>query len=135
MAKFLSSIRNLNKLNESFFKDNDDILKNIHKNYINDIIKSQEDLLLKISKDYNLEYEELTNKYMKDFKKNIKKNKLINIDFEQEYNDDNLLNVKNAVYEKILINDNEYYLDNENNIYNSLIMIVGKKNDNNYIIY
>lgn len=44
----------------------------LHKTISNDIKNVCDDLLVKISKDYNIDLKELQNKYLKDFKKKKK---------------------------------------------------------------
>ena len=109
----------------------------LHKTIGNDIKNACDDLLVKISKDYNIDLKELQNKYLKDFKKKKNKN-LIDSDSNSESNEDNNHHIENLnLLQKKKINDKVYYIDNKEggSIYNNEVIKVGEFKNGEYILY
>ena len=57
--KLQGNIKAINRLFEVYRKDYEGAMENLQKSYLSDLIKYQDELLLKISTDYGLNYEEL----------------------------------------------------------------------------
>ena len=68
-------MKSLKKTLKDYNKDLDGIIETMTTNYYSDLVKYQEDLLMKICDDNDLSYEELHVKYIKPFKKTLKKTK------------------------------------------------------------
>ena len=68
-----NNLKDLNSLVTQFTKSHNALVDNIYKNYNNDIISNLEIIIENIANDYNLNNKDLQNKYVKEFKKNIKK--------------------------------------------------------------
>ena len=82
----------------TYSKDFDQVIESLQKSYITDLVKYQEDLLLTISSDYNLNYDEMHTKYIKNFKKNFKKTKNSEL-IEIEENDTESTDIQNNINE------------------------------------
>lgn len=139
--KTQNGLKNLVKTFDKFKKEHDTLLNLINKSYLIDLVKYQEDLLLKISTEYNLDYEELHKKYIKNFKKSMKKNKLL-IDEDSDSETNNIksvsedLNTSNVLQKKI-IDGNEYYIENKEGgtIYNKEVIKIGEVQNGEYLLY
>ena len=137
-SKFLKYLtKTINNHNNDF---NNVILK-FNEFHEDAIIKSNEELILLISKEYNLEYSSLINKFIKPKKKNLKNKKtfeLIDDSDSDDSNEDSDININNLVLsnstssnnilEKKKLNNIEYFCDNKEggNVYNSECKNVGK---------
>jgi len=147
--KIQFSLKNLKKTLKTHNKNLENIITTITNNYYTDLVKYQEDLLMNICKDNNLSYEDLHNKYIKSFKKSIKKKKNMNlIDSDSDIENENE-NVKNNttilnnlksninILEKVNIKDIICYIENKEggSIYNKEVMKIGEVKDGEYFLY
>lgn len=142
--KVQNSLNLLNKSLATFNKDYDHIIDNIQKGYVTDLVKYQEDLLLKISTDYNLDYDQMHDKYLKNFKKNFKKskkNQLIDIDDNSESAEINstvneMQEIEN-ILEKHEIDGKVCFIENKEGgtIYNNEVIKVGEVKSGKFILY
>ena len=143
--KVQNSLKALTKSLATFNKDYDHILDSIQKGYITDLVKYQEDLLLKISTDYNLNYDDMHDKYLKNFKKNFKKSKKNQL-IDLEENDSESLEINNSVnemeeieniLEKHEINGKVCFIENKEGgtIYNNEVIKVGEVKNGQFILY
>jgi hypothetical protein len=149
--KIQGNIKNLKKFVKSQGKEIDNLLNLLTNNYYSDLIKYQEDLLINICKDHDLPYEDLHNKYIKTFKKNLKKknlNLIENSDSDSENEDDiesiikNTNNLENNkpehnILEKVVINEKTCYIENKEggSIYDSDVIKIGEVKSGDYILY
>ena len=149
--KIQANIKSLKKIIKSQNKEIDSVFTVLTNNYYSDLIKYQEDLLINICKDHDLSYENLHNKYIKTFKKNIKKknlNLIENSDSDSE-NEDELENIRKStneidnikpefnVLEKVFINKKICYIENKDggSIYDSDVIKIGEVKYGDYILY
>lgn len=142
--KLQGNIKAINRIFETYKKDYDGALENLQKSYVSDLVKYQDELILKISTDYNLSYEELYEKYLKNFKKTIKKSKSFQLIDEDEM-DDELNEIQNSlddiepnrVLEKIIIEGSTYYYDQKNggSIFNKDAEKVGDVNNGKFMLH
>ena len=144
--KLQTSLKNLKKIRRQQNKEIDEIINTLTNNYLTDLVKYQEDLLLNICRDYNLEYEDLHAKYIKSLKKNIKKTKNINLidnsdsesDLESEEIKESIQkdNTEN-ILEKIEINNKLCYIENKEggSIYNNEVVKIGEVKEGKYHLY
>jgi len=151
--KLQTTIKSLKKQIKSNNKELDELILNISNNYISDMVKYQEELLMNICQDHKLSYEDLHNKYIKSLKKNLKKKKnknlIDNSDSESDTESNiltkssdtnNLQNEKSNlnILEKIDINGKICYIEKRTggSIYNNEVMKIGEvKNNGNYFLY
>ena len=119
-------------------------MDNIQKSYVTDLVKFQEDLLLKISTDYDLNYDEMHEKYLKNFKKNFKKSKksqLIDVEDDSESieinNSVNEIEEIENILEKHEINGEVCFIENKEGgtIYNNEVIKVGEVKNGQFIMY
>ena len=143
--KVQNSLKALSKSLTTFNKDYDHIMDNIQKSYVIDLVKYQEDLLLKISTDYNLNYDEMHEKYLKNFKKNFKKSKKSQL-IDLDDNDSESIEINNSVnemeeieniLEKHEINGEVCFIENKEGgtIYNNEVIKVGEVKNGQFILY
>ena len=133
-----NNLKDLNNLVTQFAKSHNSLVDNIYKNYNNDIISNLEAIIDNIANDYNLNSKELQNKYIKEFKKNIKKNKnLIDIDTSESSNDEDNEDNNSNILEKIDINNNSYYFERKEggNIFNKEVEKVGEYKNGQYLLF
>jgi len=149
--KLQSTIKSLKKSLKKNGKEIDEYLLTLSNNYTSDLVKYQEELLMNICQDHSLSYEDLHNKYIKSFKKSIKKKKNSNLidnsDSESENNEGDIsnLNIEGQsgektqmnILEKVSIQDKVCYIENEGGIiYNSEVMKIGEvKSNGEYFLY
>lgn len=149
--KIQGNLKNLKKTLKKHNKELDSVLVTLTNNYYSDLVKYQEDLLMNICKDHTLSYEDLHNKYIKSFKKNIKKKKNLNLiedsDSENDNESDqirkntNSLEKKNSdlnILEKISIKNKVCYIENKDggSIYNNEVIKIGEvKSNGDYLLY
>ena len=117
-----NNLDSLNTLMNHFYKNFNEEVFNMQKLFDKNNKKTQIKLLKSIAKDYNLDYDELNNKYIK--------NKLV--DKIDQTNDN-----KEFILEKILINEKECFIENRFNgkIYNFKMEIIGEVKNNNFILF
>ena len=142
--KLQGNIKVINRLFEVYKKDYEGAMENLQKSYLSDLIKYQDELLLKISTDYSLNYEELYAKYLKNFKKTIKKSKSFQLIDEDEL-DEELNEIQstlddvepNRVLEKIVLDGSTYYYDQKNggSIFNKDAEKVGDVNNGKFMLH
>ena len=149
--KTQGNLKNLKKTLKKHNKELDSVLVTLTNNYYSDLVKYQEDLLMNICKDHTLSYEDLHNKYIKSFKKNIKNKKNLNLiedsDSENDNESDqirkntNSLEKKNSdinILEKISIKNKVCYIENKDggSIYNNEVIKIGEvKSNGDYLLY
>jgi len=143
--KVQNSLKALTKSLNAFNKDYEHILDNIQKGYVTDLVKFQEDLLLKIATDYSLNYDEMHDKYLKNFKKNFKKSKKSQL-IDIEENDSESAEINNTInemeeaeniLEKHTIDEKVYFVENKEGgtIYNNEVIKVGEVKNGQFILY
>jgi len=143
--KVQNSLKALTKSLNTYNKDFEHIVENIQKAYVTDLVKYQEDLLLKIATDYKLNYDELHDKYLKNFKKNFKKSKKNQL-IDLEDNDSESAEISNTIneiqeteniLEKHEINGNICFIENKEGgtIYNNEVIKVGEVKNGKFILY
>ena len=126
-------------------KDFEHIVENMQKAYVTDLVKYQEDVLLKIATDYKLNYDELHDKYLKNFKKNFKKSKKNQL-IDLEDNDSESAEISNTIneiqeteniLEKHEINGKVCFIENKEGgtIYNNEVIKVGEVKNGKFILY
>ena len=133
-----SNLKDLNTLVTQFAKSHNTIVDNIYKNYNNDIISNLETIIDIIANDYNLNSKELQAKYVKEVKKNIRKNKnLIDIDSTESSNDDEQEDDNSNILEKIDIESNSYYFERKEggSIFNKEVEKVGEYKNGEYLLF
>lgn len=143
--KVQNSLKALTKSLNAFTKEYEQNLESMQKGYVTDLVKFQEDLLLKIATDYELNYDEMHEKYLKNFKKNFKKSKkaqLIDIeDNESEsaeiQNSLNEMQETENILEKHTIDGKTCFVENKEGgtIYNSEVIKIGEVNNGEFILY
>ena len=146
--KLQVSLKNLKKLRRNHNKEIDDIIQNLTANYFTDLVKYQEDLLLNVCREHELSYDDLHSKYVKPFKKSLKKSKNSNLidnsDSESDDDDEIKNNVTSQpivnetnVLEKKVINDTLCYVENKEggSIYNNEVMKIGEIKQGEFFLY
>lgn len=142
-------LKNLKKIRRNQSKEIDELITTLTNNYVSDLIKYQEDLLLNICRDNDLNYDDLHSKYIKSFKKNVKKNKNINLidnsDSDSDIESEDIKSSINVsennnetnVLEKIIIKDNTCYIENKEggSIYNNEVIKIGEVREGEYFLY
>lgn len=144
--KLQVSLKNLKKLRRNHNKEIDDIVQSLTANYFTDLVKYQEDLLLNVCREHELSYDDLHSKYVKPFKKSLKKSKNSNlIDNSDSESDDEMktdlgsqpiINETN-VLEKKLINNILCYVENKEGgcIYNNEVIKIGEIREGEFLLY
>ena len=87
--KYTKDLNELSNLVNDFSKNQITCIDALNKSINNDIKNVCEDLLTKISQDYNIDLKELQGKYLKEFKKKKNNKNLIDSDSNSESNEDN----------------------------------------------
>ena len=138
------NLKSMNKLLATYNKEYESAIEGLQKCYLNDLVKYQEDLILKISSDYKLDYNELHEKYVKNFKKTLKKSKSFQL-IDSEDNDSELTEIQSSldevdnslILEKIDIGGDTYYYDHKNDgsIFNKEAKKVGDVNNGKFILH
>ena len=143
--KVQNSLKALTKTLNAYNKEFEHIVDNMQKSYVTDLVKYQEDVLLKISTDYNLNYDELHDKYLKNFKKNFKKSKKNQL-IDLEDNDSESAEINNTInemqeveniLEKHTIDGKVCFVENKEGgtIYNNEVIKVGEVKNGQFILY
>jgi len=143
--KVQNSLKALTKSLNAYNKDFEHIVDNMQKAYVTDLVKYQEDVLLKIATEYNLNYDELHDKYLKNFKKNFKKSKKSQL-IDLEENDSESVEISNTIneieeseniLEKHEINGKVCFIENKEGgtIYNHEVIKVGEVKNGKFILY
>ena len=142
--KVQSNLKALNKLRLSYNKEYEQQLENLQKSYYVDLVKYQEDLLLKIATDYELDYSEMHEKYIKNFKKSLKKTKKMQLidecsDSETAEIQNNLTEFEDQtnVLEKTKIKGRTCFIENKEGgtIYDKDVMKIGEVKDGEYVLF
>lgn len=139
-----ANLKSMNKLLTNYNKEYESAVESLQKCYLNDLVKYQEDLLLKICGDYELDYNELHEKYVKNFKKTLKKSKSFQL-IDSEDNDSELTEIQNSleevdenlILEKIEIEGTTYYYDQKNSgsIFNKEAKKVGDVDNGKFSLH
>ena len=139
--KISKNLKNFKKTMLTYQKDTNQNLNEIIESYNSDIIKYQEDLLLRICNDHNLSYEGLHRKYIK---KTSNKYNLIesDIDLDEEKDiEQNLNSLENSISKNLLIKKNInnsicFVEDTEGgSIYNKEVIKIGEVKKGKYLLY
>ena len=142
--KVQSNLKALNKLRSNYNKEYDQQLDNLQKNYYVDLVKYQEDLLLKIATDHDLDYNEMHEKYIKNFKKSLKKTKKMQLidecsDSETAEIENNLTEFEdqNNVLEKTKIKGKVCFIEKKEGgiIYDKDVMKIGEVKNGEYVLF
>ena len=132
-----NNIKELSNIVSAFTKNHNALVEKIYKDYNNDIISNLESIIENIANDYDLNVKELQTKYIKDFKKNIKKNKnLIDTDSSESSNED-IEDDNTNILEKIKINNIPYYFERKEggSIFNKEVERVGEFKNGEYLLF
>jgi len=143
--KLQGNLKALNKLRSTYNKDYDQIIENLQKGYYVDLVKYQEDLLLKIATDYELDYNEMHEKYIKNFKKSLKKTSK-KIQLIEEGSDSETAEIQNNlteleeninVLEKTKIDGKVCFIENKEGgtIYDKDVIKIGEVKEGEFILY
>ena len=152
--KLQGNLKALNKLRSTYNKDYDQIIENLQKGYYVDLVKYQEDLLLKIANDNNenihdilhkLDYNEMHEKYIKNFKKSLKKTSK-KIQLIEEGSDSETAEIQNNlteleeninVLEKTKIDGKVCFIENKEGgtIYDKDVIKIGEVKEGEFILY
>ena len=142
--KLQSNLKALNKLRLNYNKEYEQQLENLQKGYFVDLVKYQEDLLLKIATDYELDYNEMHEKYIKNFKKSLKKTKKMQLidecsDSESTEIQNNLNEYEDNmnVLEKTKIEGKVCFIENKEggSIYDKDVIKIGEVKEGEFILY
>ena len=143
--KLQTNLKSLDKLKSAYNKDYDQLIENLQKGYYVDLVKYQEDLLLKIATDYKLDYNEMHEKYIKDFKKSLKKtskkNQLIEEGSDSELGEipqnQEELDEHQNILEKTTIDGKVCFIENREGgiIYDKDVMKIGEVKKGEFILY
>ena len=143
--KLQSNLKGLNKLRLNYNKEYEQQLENLQKGYFVDLVKYQEDLLLKIATDYELDYNDMHEKYIKNFKKSLKKTKKMQL--IDECSDSESVEIQNNlneyednmnVLEKTKIDGKICFIENKEggSIYDKDVIKIGEvKEGGEFILY
>ena len=103
----------------------------------NEIIKSNQDILNKISIDYNLDYKELEKKYLKDIKNKCRNKNLIDSDDNDSDIDlSNSIQKNEPVLERKQIDGITCFIDNKIGcIYNKEVIKIGQVENGEYKLF
>lgn len=132
-----SIFKNMSKSLNNFISDYHLFIETHRNLLLEDIIKSNEDLLKKISDDYNLDYDELDKKYLKEIKRNSKTKNLIEIDDNDSDIDlSNAIQKNESVLERKEINGIVCFIDNKMGcIYNKEVIKIGQVENGEYKLF
>jgi len=143
--KLQSNLKVLDKLRNTYNKEHDQLIENLQKGYYVDLVKYQEDLLLKIATDYDIDYNEMHEKYIKDFKKSLKKTskkiQLIEEGSDSEIGDiaqnQEELDEHANILEKTKIDGKVCFIENKEGgiIYDKDVMKIGEVKKGEFILY
>jgi len=142
--KLQSNLKALNKLRLNYNKEYEQQLENLQKGYFVDLVKYQEDLLLKIATDYELDYNDMHEKYIKNFKKSLKKTKKMQL--IDECSDSESVEIQNNlneyednmnVLEKNNIDGKVCFIENKEggSIYDKDVIKIGEVKEGEFILY
>ena len=142
--KLQSNLKALNKLRLNYNKKYEQQLENLQKGYFVDLVKYQEDLLLKIATDYELDYNDMHEKYIKNFKKSLKKTKKMQLidecsDSESNEIQNNLNEYEDNmnVLEKTEVDGMVCFIENKEggSIYDKEVVKIGEVKEGEFILY
>jgi len=142
--KLQSNLKALNKLRLNYNKEYEQQLENLQKGYFVDLVKYQEDLLLKIATDYELDYNDMHEKYIKNFKKSLKKTKKMQLidecsDSESNEIQNNLNEYEDNmnVLEKTEVDGMVCFIENKEggSIYDKEVVKIGEVKEGEFILY
>ena len=125
--------KNLN----NFISEYHVFIENYHQELLEEIIKSNESLLNKISNDYNINYDDLEKKYLKDLKKKSKTKNLIDIDDNDSDIDlSSVINKNESILERKEIDGIVCFIDNKMGcIYNKEVIKIGQVENGEYKLF
>lgn len=131
------NFKNMSKNLNNFISEYNIFIENYREEISNEIIKSNEEILNKISIDYNLDYKELEKNYLKDVKKKCKNKNLIDIDDNDSDIDlSNSIQKNQPVLERKEIDGIICFIDNKMGcIYNKEVIKIGQVENGEYKLF
>ena len=127
----------MSKSLNNFISEYHSFIENYNIVLLDEIIKSNEELLKMISDDYKLDFEELEKKYLKDTKKKSKNKNLIDIDDNDSDIDlSNAIQKNEPILERKEINGVICFVDNKKGcIYNKEVIKIGQVENGEYKLF
>lgn len=135
-----TNIKNMSKSLNAFILEYHSFIDNYKIDFLNEIIKSNQELLENISKDYDLDYDELEKKYLINLKNDLQSNKNKNlIDIDDNDSDIDLstsINKNEQVLERKEIDGKICFIDNKIGcIYNEEVIKIGQVENGKYKLF
>ena len=131
------NLKNMSKSVNNFISEYNFFIENYKEGILNEIVKSNEDILNKISIDYNLDYKELEKKYLKEVKNKCRNKNLIDSDDNDSDIDLSSSIQKNEpVLERKQIDGVTCFIDNKIGcIYNKEVIKIGVVENGKYKLF
>ena len=131
------NFKNMSKSVNNFISEYHLFIETYKEVLLNEIIKSNEEIINRISIDYNLDYKELEKKYLKDIKKKCKNKNLIDIDDNDSDIDlSNSIQKNEPVLERKEIEGVTCFVDNKMGyIYNKEVIKIGQVENGEYKLF
>lgn len=131
------NFKNMSKSVNNFISEYHSFIENYKEVVLNEVVKSNEEILNKISTDYNLDYKELEKKYLKDIKKKCRNKNLIDIDDNDSDIDlSNSIEKNEPVLERKEIDGVVCFIDNKMGcIYNKEVIKIGQVENGEYKLF
>ena len=131
------NFKNMSKSFNNFISEYNIFIDNYKEGLSNEIIKSNEDILNKVSIDYDLDYKELEKKYLKDIKNKSKNKNLIDIDDNDSDIDlSSSIQRNEPVLERKQIDGVTCFIDNKIGcIYNKEVIKIGVVENGEYKLF
>ena len=131
------NFKNMSKSVNNFISEYHSFIENYKEVVLDEVVKSNEEILNKISTDYNLDYKELEKKYLKDIKKKCRNKNLIDIDDNDSDIDlSNSIEKNEPVLERKEIDGVVCFIDNKMGcIYNKEVIKIGQVENGEYKLF
>ena len=131
------NFKNMSKSFNNFISEYNIFINNYKEGLSNEIIKSNEDILNKVSIDYDLDYKELEKKYLKDIKNKCRNKNLIDSDDNDSDIDlSNSIQKNESVLERKQIDGVTCFIDNKIGcIYNKEVIKIGVVENGEYKLF
>lgn len=131
------NLKNMSKSLNNFISEYHLFIDTYNTVLLEEIIRSNEELLKSISEEYNLDYEELEIKYLRDNIKKSKNKNLIDIDDNDSDIDlSNAIQKNEPVLERKEINGIVCFVDNKKGcIYNKEVIKIGQVENGEYKLF
>ena len=131
------NFKNMSKNLNNFISEYHMFIENYHQELLEEIIKSNESLLKKISNDYDINFDDLEKKYLKDLKKKSKSKNLIDIDDNDSDIDlSSAIHKNEPILERKEIDGIVCFIDNKMGcIYNKEVIKIGQVENGEYKLF